>query len=62
MFRNFGSEKGGAKVLKYIREFHVWKKLTENIFFNFLGRRMHRFTGGSRLQEARTYAGGEARA
>lgn len=23
---------------------------------------MHRFAGGSRLQEARTYAGGEARA
>lgn len=26
------------------------------------GRRVHRFTGGSRLQEARAYAGGEARA
>lgn len=41
----------------------MWEKLAKNIsfFFIILGRRMHRFTGGSRFQEARTYAGGEAR-
>jgi len=31
-------------------------------FLEISGRRVHRFTGGSRLQEARAYASGEARA